>query len=48
MNMDVLGIETEHAGKRFEGSENEISKYLQNVGYAKKQKVGHDLFFIKT
>ena len=46
--MDVLGIETEHAGKAFEGSENEISSYLHAVGYMKKLKVGHDLFFMKT
>ena len=45
--MDVLGIETEHAGKVFEGSENDISKYLNSVGYVKQHKVGHDLFFKK-
>ena len=46
--MDILGIETEHAGKAFQGSEDDISRYLRRVGYIKKEKVGHDLFFMKT
>ena len=48
VSIDVLGIETEHAGKIFEGSEDQISSYLHPVGYMKKLKVGHDLFFMKT
>lgn len=45
VNIDVLGIETEHAGKVFEGSEKDILNYLISVGYRKTKKVGHDLFF---
>jgi hypothetical protein len=48
VSMDILGIETKHAGKIFEGSEDEISSYLHTVGYGKQQKVGHDLFFMRT
>jgi len=46
VDMKVLGIETEHAGKVFEGSEKDISKYLQSHGFKKTRKVGHDLFFM--
>jgi len=48
VNINVLGIETEHAGKVFEGSEDDISNYLDSVGYNKTKKVGHDLFFRKA
>ena len=48
VNINVLGIETEHAGKGFEGSEEDILQYLDSVGYNKTEKVGDDLFFIKT
>ena len=47
VNINVLGIETEHAGKVFEGSEEDILKYLRSVGYRKTAKVGHDDFFMK-
>ena len=45
--MKVLGIETEHAGKVFEGTERDISTYLQSMGFKETHKVGHDLFFMK-
>ena len=48
VDISVLGIETDHAGKLFEGSEDDISKYLNSVGYNKNQKLGGDLFFMKT
>ena len=44
--MKVLGIETQHAGKVFEGTERDISKYLQYQGFKETRKVGHDLFFM--
>jgi hypothetical protein len=47
VNINVLGIETEHAGKVFEGSDEDILKYLRSVGYRKTAKVGHDDFFMK-
>ena len=47
VNIKVLGIETEHAGLVYEGSEEDIISYLRSVGYQTKKKVGHDLFFIK-
>ena len=47
MNINVLGIETERAGKVFEGSEEDILAYLRSVGYRKTEKIGHDLFFMK-
>ena len=48
VDISVLGIETDHAGKLFEGSEDDISKYLNSVGYNKTQKLGGDLFFMNT
>ena len=33
MDINVLGIETEHAGEIFEGSEKDIIGYMKNVGY---------------
>ena len=47
VNINVLGIETKHAGKVFEGSEEDILNYLRSVGYRKTKRVGHDLFFMK-
>ena len=47
VDINVLGIETEHAGKVFEGSEADIISYLDAVGYNKTHRVGHDMFFIK-
>ena len=48
MNIDILGIETEHAGKKFKESENDVASYLYSVGYKKTQKIGHDSFFMKN
>ena len=48
VDINVLGVETDHAGKLFEGSEDDISKYLNSVGYNKTQKLGGDLFFMKN
>ena len=48
VDISVLGVETDHAGKLFEGSEDDISKYLNSVGYKKTQKLGGDLFFMNT
>ena len=47
VGINVLGIEIEHAGKIFEGSEDDIISYLDTVGYNKTQRVGHDMFFLK-
>ena len=47
MNINVLGIEIDPAGKVFEGSEEDILAYLRSVGYRKNEKIGHDLFFLK-
>ena len=47
MDIRVLGIETAHAGKVFEGTEQDISRYLQSNGYRETKKVGHDSFFMK-
>ena len=47
VDIRVLGIETEHAGKVFEGTEKDISRYLQSKGYKEARKIGHDLFFVK-
>ena len=48
VDISALGVETQHAGKRFEGSEDDISHYLNSVGYKKYQKIGGDLFFMNT
>ena len=48
VDISVLGVETDHAGKLFEGSEDDISQYLNSVGYNKTQKFGGDLFFMNT
>ena len=47
VDIKVLGIETEHAGKVFEGTEKDISRYLLSMGYKQARKIGHDLFFVK-
>ena len=47
VDIKVLGIETEHAGKVFEGTEKDISNYLQSVGFKETHKVWHDLFFMQ-
>ena len=47
VDIRVLGIETEHAGKVFEGTEKDISNYLQSNGFNVTHKVGHDLFFMQ-
>ena len=47
VDIRVLGIETAHAGKVFEGTEKDISRYLQSEGYRETKKVGHDSFFMK-
>ena len=48
VDISVLGVETDHAGKLFEGSEDDISHYLNSVGYKKTKKIGGDLFFMNT
>ena len=48
VDISALGVETQHAGKLFEGSEDDISHYLNSVGYKKTKKIGGDLFFMNT
>ena len=48
VDISVLGVETDHAGKLFDGSEDDISHYLNSVGYTKTQNIGGDLFFMNT
>ena len=38
VDIKVLGIETEHAGKVFEGTEKDISNYLQSMGFKETHK----------
>ena len=40
-------METEHAGKLFEGTEKDISNYLQSMGFKVTKKVGQNLFFMQ-
>ncbi len=44
VDITILGIETQHAGKIFEGSGEDLKQYMRNVGYRKTAKVGHDTF----
>ena len=50
VNIKVLGIETENAGKRWGAwaSEDDISKYLNSVGYNKTKTIGDDIFFVRN
>jgi len=48
VNIDVLGIETKHAGEVFEGSESKIIEFLNTVGYRKTKKTGCDTFFKRS
>ena len=45
---EVLGIETRHAGKVFNGTEDDIVEFLQSMEYKKTKKVEHDTFFLKN
>ena len=48
VNINVIGVETKHAGTVFEGSKEDILKYLRSVGYTKTKQVVHDLFVVKN
>jgi len=47
VDIRVLGIETEHAGKVFNGTKRDISSFLQSAGFKETRKIGHDSFFVK-
>ena len=48
VDIKVLGIETQHAGKVFNGTEDDIVRFLQSMEYKKTKKVEHDTFFMKN
>ena len=48
IDIKVIGIETAHAGIESKGSEEEIIRYMKNVGYARSKKLGDDTIFIKN
>ena len=41
VDINLLGIETEHRTAK------DIIRHMENVGYNKKDKMGHDTFFVK-
>ena len=47
VNIKVLGVETQHAGEEFDGSEEEIKQYMKVSGYNITTKLGYDMFFVK-
>ena len=47
VDIKLFGIETEHAGDLSHGTVKDIIRHMKNVGYNKKDKIGHDTFFVK-
>ena len=44
VDIEVITIETNHAGEVFEGTRNEIKEYLEDKGYVLVYTVGKDSF----
>ena len=47
VDISLVGVEVQHAGKVFDGHETDISQLLIGHGYEFRQKAGHDSFFAK-
>jgi len=47
VDINLFGIETEHAGDVFHGTVKDIIQHMEKVGYSQKDKIGHDTFFVK-
>merc|ERR1719273_179357 len=48
VNINLIGLEVEHAGKIFEGSVTDIKKLLKDNGYQYVAKTRFDKFFMKN
>ena len=48
VDISVVGVEVEHAGKVFDGGEADISKLLIGNGYQFREKAGHDSFYVRN
>lgn len=48
VDISVVGVEVEHAGKVFDGREADISKLLIGNGYQFREKAGHDSFYVRN
>ena len=47
VDISLVGVEVQHAGKVFDGHETDISQLLIGHGYEFRQKAGHDSFFAR-